>query len=51
MQVIIAESGAPPGISQRWQDSQLDHRYASVPTVLHPCPARVRSVDTDGSFG
>ncbi|QCH23335.1 AAA family ATPase [Mycobacteroides salmoniphilum] len=47
MQVIVADNDIPSDISRRWQDLRFSYANPTVPTVAHPGPAKVRTLDED----
>jgi hypothetical protein len=47
MQVILADNDIPRDISKRWQDLRFDYDHPTVPTVSHPGPAHVTTLDAD----
>lgn len=47
MQVIVADNDIPVDISKRWQDLRFDYENPTIPTVRHPGPANVDTLDMD----
>ncbi|CPS05928.1 AAA family ATPase [Mycobacteroides abscessus] len=47
MQVIVADNDIPSDISKRWQDIRFSYENPTVPTVTHPGPANVSTIDRD----